>query len=465
MSQTLEQIFIANPITTNTSTDLIYFSQSPYTAGNDAAMTYANFEAQFAPAGSVASGTINQLAWYSATGAVVAGLPTANNGTLITSAAGVPSISSTLPSAVQNNITALGTINETLSFTAVSAGARRIVFNGNTDGTLALQAGLGSATFGGGYVMFGLTHASYAGWTKAAISNQAGAKFAINNNGIATGTDVFTCDSSGNVVANGSLTAATYTSTADLQLTPNAGNELDINFSASDIPGVQIRSASATGNPRLLFYRGNTTALSGLYAGQNDSLTGSGNGIYLRNIIAGGKIFLRDSTGNAVTVSGGNTTLSGSLTTSQTAGIIGTTTNNNANAGSVGEYISSNVNSASFVSLTTATAKDMTSIELTAGDWEIGGNLVFRMDASTNVNRVLGQIAGVSNTFGDASYSSALQYGSTGFVPGLNLDIGIVIPTLRTSISSTVTRYIVARADFTAGICKVAGNLWARRVR
>jgi len=117
MSQTLQQIFVENPIITNTSTDLIYFSQSPYTAGNDAAMTYANFEAQFAPAGSVASGTINQLAWYSATGAVVSGLATANDGTLITSAGGVPSISSTLPSAVQNNITALGVIGEDVETT------------------------------------------------------------------------------------------------------------------------------------------------------------------------------------------------------------------------------------------------------------------------------------------------------------------------------------------------------------
>lgn len=43
----LDQIFIANPITTNASTDLMYFMQSPYTPGTDAAMTYANFSAQF----------------------------------------------------------------------------------------------------------------------------------------------------------------------------------------------------------------------------------------------------------------------------------------------------------------------------------------------------------------------------------------------------------------------------------
>lgn len=46
MSQTLDQIFISNPITTNAATDLMYFAQSPYSAGHDAAMTYANFKAQ-----------------------------------------------------------------------------------------------------------------------------------------------------------------------------------------------------------------------------------------------------------------------------------------------------------------------------------------------------------------------------------------------------------------------------------
>ena len=60
--------------------------------------------------GTVNAGTINQVAWYAATGNAVSGLPTANNGTLITSGIGVPSISSTLPSVVQANITSLGTI-------------------------------------------------------------------------------------------------------------------------------------------------------------------------------------------------------------------------------------------------------------------------------------------------------------------------------------------------------------------
>lgn len=47
MSKNLDQIYITNPITTNASTDLMYFMQSPYTSGTDAGMTYANFASQF----------------------------------------------------------------------------------------------------------------------------------------------------------------------------------------------------------------------------------------------------------------------------------------------------------------------------------------------------------------------------------------------------------------------------------
>ncbi len=47
--------------------------------------------------GTVTAGTINQLAWYSASGTAVAGLASVNNAVLVTSGAGVPSLAATLP--------------------------------------------------------------------------------------------------------------------------------------------------------------------------------------------------------------------------------------------------------------------------------------------------------------------------------------------------------------------------------
>ena len=66
-----------------------------------------------------ATTTINQIL-YSSSANVIAGLATGNNGVLITSAGGIPSISSTLPTTVQTNITQLGTVtNGTWNATAI----------------------------------------------------------------------------------------------------------------------------------------------------------------------------------------------------------------------------------------------------------------------------------------------------------------------------------------------------------
>jgi len=76
-----------------------------------------------------ATTTINQLLYSSAANTIV-GLSTANSATLITSAGGVPSLSQTLPSAVQGNITTLGTIT-----TGVWNGTAVDVAHGGTGNT------------------------------------------------------------------------------------------------------------------------------------------------------------------------------------------------------------------------------------------------------------------------------------------------------------------------------------------
>ncbi len=88
-----------------------------------------------------ATSTVNQLL-YSSSSNVIAGIATATNGILITSAGGVPSIGSTIPSVVQGNITALGTIatgvwhgtvvDSTYGGTGVNNGGSVFTFGGNT---------------------------------------------------------------------------------------------------------------------------------------------------------------------------------------------------------------------------------------------------------------------------------------------------------------------------------------------
>lgn len=76
------------------------------------------------------STTINQLL-YSSANNVIAGLATQASSVLVTSAGGVPSISNTLPSAVQLNITQLGVITSGVTL-ATGTGLRTSTSAGNT---------------------------------------------------------------------------------------------------------------------------------------------------------------------------------------------------------------------------------------------------------------------------------------------------------------------------------------------
>jgi hypothetical protein len=91
MSQTLNQIYVANPTTTMASTDLMYLVHSPYTSGNDSAITYANLAASTAGTnGIVNSGTANQLGYFATTGNALSGLTGVNSAVLTTTGSGVP---------------------------------------------------------------------------------------------------------------------------------------------------------------------------------------------------------------------------------------------------------------------------------------------------------------------------------------------------------------------------------------
>lgn len=156
----------------------------------------------------------------------------------------------------------------------------------------------------------------------------------------------------------------------------------------------------------------------------------------------------------------GGVTFSNTLTPSQTNGIVGTTTNNNANAGAVGEYISSTVLVGSAVSLTSPTAANVTSIVLTAGDWDVFGVVQFGPAAGTTVT----YIAGSSST------TSAVHDSQKGFLLG-GIAAGIVgilanpIATVRYSVASNTTVYLVAQSSFSGGTNSAYGFIGARRVR
>ena len=152
-----------------------------------------------------------------------------------------------------------------------------------------------------------------------------------------------------------------------------------------------------------------------------------------------------------------------SLTFSSTSGIIGTTTNNNAAAGSVGEVIQSQIAIGSAVSITSNAVTNLTSISLTAGDWDVWGNVNFFPNTTTTLTNIRCGISTTTAVLPDASLNSSMYAGAQ---TGANLpQQGLAAPYQRISLASTTTVYIVALTVFSISTCTMGGMITARRAR
>jgi len=143
--------------------------------------------------------------------------------------------------------------------------------------------------------------------------------------------------------------------------------------------------------------------------------------------------------------------------------VVGTTTNDNAAAGSVGEFVSSTVLVGSAVALTSTIAANVTSISLTAGDWEVWGNIATTVGGGTTSTTFAGAIHTVSATFPTLPNSGAA------FVYSYNSPAGLPnaasVGRIRISIAATTTVYLVVSATFAVSTCSAYGFIGARRVR
>ncbi len=149
-----------------------------------------------------------------------------------------------------------------------------------------------------------------------------------------------------------------------------------------------------------------------------------------------------------------------SITFSTTSGVIGTTTNNDAAAGSVGQFISSIITSGSPVSCANATTQNLTTISLTAGDWDVWGNINFACSGVTT--SLIGWLSSTSATF-PASETVSQVASNTDLGSGLNW--GFAVPQLRYSLNGTTTIYITSFTSFSTGAVTMSGGIYARRVR
>lgn len=165
-------------------------------------------------------------------------------------------------------------------------------------------------------------------------------------------------------------------------------------------------------------------------------------------------------TGGGLTVGTGNVSATPGDGNIKCDGLVGTATNNSAAAGNVGEYVSSLVATGSAVSLTTATGANVTSISLTAGDWDVEGSINYNQTAAT----ATAIIGGTSSTSATVPTDGSEAYNG-GIGTLLSETTGSGITRKRFSLSGTTTVYLVAKATFSAGTVTAFGSLNARRAR
>ena len=142
--------------------------------------------------------------------------------------------------------------------------------------------------------------------------------------------------------------------------------------------------------------------------------------------------------------------------------LVGVTNGSDALAGQIGEVISSVVASPG-VTLTTAVNANVTSIALTAGDWDVQGEVWFAQSA--NLTQIQAGITPVSSVIPTSppTIDRAVVVINATLTGGARECVGL--RTCRVSLSAGATYYLVGSAVFASGTASAYGNIWARRVR
>lgn len=151
-------------------------------------------------------------------------------------------------------------------------------------------------------------------------------------------------------------------------------------------------------------------------------------------------------------------TFTGLITPSTTIGIKGTTLADAAQAGSIGEKIPG---TATGVSLTTGIAANVTSISLTAGDWDVMGSIRFIGAGTTTIQSVFAGASSTTATFPASPLFAVDTRGST----QTGAVVSLTIPTQSFNVSTTTTIFLVAQAGFSVSTLTADANIWARRRR
>lgn len=248
------------------------------------------------------------------------------------------------------------------------------------------------------------------------------------------------------IVSTGSSSAPAWGGVGLNGIAAIAGNTLIGNATSSSAVPTAVPVSNCAGTSSALNY---TSGTGFSCNGSINALTVSGNAIGT----SGGTIPLL----SGVNTWSGAQTFSALITPSSTIGIKGTAGNDSANAGSIGEFAT---NSATGISMTSPSAANIASISLTAGDWDVIGNIAFNSGAGATPTTIDASLSTTSTTVGPLGSRARIQ--ATLATAGTEY---LVTPVVRISVSSTTTVFLVAASTFSGGTLTCDGLIRARRVR
>lgn len=381
----------------------------------------------------------------------------------------ITAISSQTVTPAVGSITGLGTgVATALAVNVGSSGA--FVVNGGALGTPSS----GTLTNATGYLWANLTGTGTPILASAVtIGTGATAGHQITANSLTTGDGLSVSTTSG---TSGSIARFASTSTVTDHTAGTSGL-----FEVASSGANSTASKTAIGISSIVTNTGTTSTNYAAYFGASGATTN-------RSIYASGAIqvdgtssitfsgaateTLAASQAAALTVTDGTTTFATykstatkTITFAVPTAIGGTATNDAAAAGYVGErFTSSQSTYTNFT--TTATYQNITSIALTAGDWDISAFFTYSSNSAT-ITAASNSIFVISTT--TASAAGATEGINIAYIPQAAL-LGTSffsegITPYRVSLSATTTYYLNAQATFTLGNPQFVGTIRAVRVR
>jgi hypothetical protein len=349
-----------------------------------------------------------------------------------------------------------------------NAGPTTLATAGTAATPVELRTALGLIAFTGGELLAGQAYTVEFDGAEYELIDPAGPWFSLPNawtgNETHSGTETF----------NGLLaTGGASTNVFGGSITFNGGSPLTMSNTAINEAETTLASASTVniGNAaaNYIIITGTTTitAFDTVQAGVERTLKFSG----ALTLTASSSIITANGA-NIVTTAGtvlkvrsegsGNWRVVSQLQAGQVAG---TATNDNASAGDIGEYVSSTIGSGSAISLTNATAANVTSISLTAGDWDVWANPVFTGNSTTTVTALIGSLSTTTATLNstpgqrsDMGFNNFAVFADDGFE-------SIPVGPARFSLSATTTIFLVAQSNFSVSTASAYGIIQARRRR